>query len=65
MPPRKQVEFRESYSPFYNGSARRAHFQVLVIKLKNKCFLHLPGGANTKLPDMYGVGGFSGPKTQK
>ena len=24
------------------------------------------GGANTKVPDMYGVGGvFSGPKTQK
>ena len=23
------------------------------------------GGANTKVPDMYGVGVFSGPKTQK
>ena len=30
------------------------------------CVVGGGGGANTKVPDMYGVGGvFSGPKTQK
>ena len=42
----------------------KAAFEVLLLKYR---VAGGGGGANTKVPDMYGVGGgvFSGPETQK
>ena len=40
-------------------------FSVIFTEV-NQNFIMIRGGANTKVPDMYGGGGvFSGPKTQK
>ena len=41
-----------------------SRFYYFKIGIKN-CRGSGGGGANTKVPDMYGVGVFSGPKAQK